>query len=465
MVLIYNKQKETIFSKYTKNIILNVFESDTVCGYDYKKINGKEYIFLENKDEDYVYTNKMNGYYVLEKIGGNFMELVFEKKQKIYSVLTEEKSGLLLGKNIYLPSNKRGNINTLIVGGSGSGKSASYILPNILNMLGSYVITDPLGELYEKSHEYLEKNGYEVITVNYEKSKNDYKYNPFDHLNGDKDIDILADIIIGKSDSDEFWSEASKCLIKSIIYYIVEKEEKKDLLTCFNLLGMGKDELFKKFEECDNGSKVRKYASILKTFPEKTYYSVVSTAITKLSFVINKISDDRNYEKKFDFKELNERKLAIFIVFKDNYKEDIKIANIFISQILSQLNIDDKNKQDIFFILDQFGTLGHINDFVGQILNSRARRISFSLILSTIDNLKNVYGNEIYTILNTIDSQLLLGTNIKQDIDYFSESFGLDYEFIKNDLDNDKLLIFEKGLKPILAEKDYFFKHEEWVKL
>ena len=66
--------------------------------------------------------------------------------------------------------------------------------------------------------------------------------------------------------------------------------------------------------------------------------------------------------------------------------------------------------------------------------------------------------------MNSIDTQILLGTNVKTDIEYFSELLDLDYEFIKNDLGNDRLLISEKGLKAIITEKDYFFENEEWIK-
>lgn len=107
---------------------------------------------------------------------------IFRKKGKYLYYFKQRKNGLLLGKDIYLLEDKRGNINVLVVAGSGAGKSAAYTVPNILNMLGSYVITDPWGEVYEKTHKYLEDNGYIVKTVNYEKSKDNYKYNPLNHI-------------------------------------------------------------------------------------------------------------------------------------------------------------------------------------------------------------------------------------------------------------------------------------------
>lgn len=460
-ILIYMKDKEPRISKYTKNYIQNLIVPDTMCNYTYQRINGKEYIIVECKTDDYIYGKKLYGYYVLEKIGGNFMEEFFEKKENIYTILSKEKNGLFLGKDFYLPEDKRGNINTLVVAGSGAGKSSAFIIPNILNMLGSYVITDPWGEVYEKTHKYLEDNGYIVKTVNYAKNKDDYKYNPLNHIKDEKDIDILADILI-QNDDDEFWNESCKCLMKTILYYVMQKEEKKDLLTCFKLISLKKDKLFEKLDNFPENSKLSKYYSILKTYPEKTYASVVSTAIMKLAFVINKIEENRNYDEKFDFTDLRKNKIAIFLTCEENCKEDKKMINIFISQLLSQLKIYDDSEKNIYFILDEVNILGKIYELPRNIQTARARRISINLLTNNLENLKKVYGDDFYSIINTIDTQLLLGTMLKSDIDYFSDITGLDNEFIKNDLGRDKVLIYESGLKPIIAEKQYFYDNEEW---
>lgn len=461
-VLIYMKGKEPGISKYTKNFIQNLIVPDTMCNYTYQRINGKEYMIVECKNDDYIYGKKIYGYFVLEKVGGDFMEDIFEKRENIYTILSNEKNGLLLGKDIYLPEDKRGNVNTLVVAGSGAGKSAAFTIPNILNMLGSYVITDPWGEVYEKTHKYLEDNGYIVKTVNYDKSKDNYNYNPLNHIKDESDIDILTDILVGNEEDDEFWNESCKCLMKTILYYVMEKEEKKDLLTCFKLMSLEKDKLFENLDNFSDNSKLSKYYSILKTFPEKTYSSVVSTAIMKLAFVINAIPEDRIYEEKFDFQDLRNNKMAIFLICKENSKEDKKIINIFISQLLSQLKLSDASKERIYFILDEVSMFGKIYELPRNIEIARARKISISLSTNNLGMLYKIYGDNFYNIINTIDTQLLLGTMLKSDIDYFSDITGLDNEFIKNDLGRDQILIYEKGLKPILAEKQYFFNQEEW---
>ena len=304
----------------------------------------------------------------------------------------------------------------------------------------------------------MKNNGYIIKTINYNESADNYNYDPIEHIKTDQDVDVLSDILIGDND-DLFWDDSAKLLVKTIIYYILEKAEKKNLLTLFYLLSDSKESLFSKFDEFEENSKGYKCARILKTFPEKTYESIASTALVKLSFVINKVSDDIDYNKEFDFCELYDKKMIIYVIFNESNRDEQKVANIFISQILSQLNMRENVNEKIYLLLDAIGMLGKINNLGMNILTSRGRNLSFCLITNTLNNLEKIYGDEIYSMLNTVDTQLLLGTNRKSDVEYFSGILGLEEDVVKN-LENEKLLIFEKGLKPILADKDYYFYHE-----
>ena len=95
----------------------------------------------------------------------------WSKNGEQYAVLSNKK-GIILAEDNYLPVDKRGNVNVLVVGGSGSGKSASYSIPNAFQQLGSYVFTDPKGELYDRTAGYLKQNGYEIKVLNLVKPQN-----------------------------------------------------------------------------------------------------------------------------------------------------------------------------------------------------------------------------------------------------------------------------------------------------
>lgn len=150
------------------------------------------------------------------------MEEMFENKETMYNILTKDGRGLTLGKDIILPEDKRGNENILIVGKRGSGISAAYTVTNTLKMLGSYIIVDSLGEIYDNTHKFLKNNGYKIKVLNYENrdiankvdEDDKYQYNPLSHIKSDVDIENLANILIG-DEEDEFWNDASKSLMKS----------------------------------------------------------------------------------------------------------------------------------------------------------------------------------------------------------------------------------------------------------
>ena len=108
----------------------------------------------------------------------------WDKKGEQYKVLSK-KEGILLAKDNYLPVDKRGNINVLVIGGSGSGKSASFVTPNVTNLLGSYVFTDPKGELYDKTASYFRENGYEIKVLNLIQPQNSDGFNPLLNINTD----------------------------------------------------------------------------------------------------------------------------------------------------------------------------------------------------------------------------------------------------------------------------------------
>ena len=124
-------------------------------------------------------------------------------KGEEYEVLSK-KEGFVLSANHFLPviptppQAKNGNI--LVIGGSGSGKSASFAIPNAFQMLGSYIFTDPKGELYDRTAGIFKKKGYQIHVINLADPKYSDGYNPLSHIRGTTDVDIVAKIISKKDD-------------------------------------------------------------------------------------------------------------------------------------------------------------------------------------------------------------------------------------------------------------------------
>ena len=110
--------------------------------------------------------------------------------------------------------------------GSGAGKSACYIKPNILQLLGSYVITDPKGELYRETSGFLKANGYNVRVLNLVNPDYSDRYNPLAHIIDHTSVDIIAHTIVvgatkGQPTNDPFWDNTAKMLLKACIYYVI----------------------------------------------------------------------------------------------------------------------------------------------------------------------------------------------------------------------------------------------------
>ena len=138
-----------------------------------------------------------------------------------YQILNR-KEGIILAENNYLPVDKRGNVNVLVVGGSGSGKSASYSIPNAYQMLGSYVFTDPKGELYDRTAGYLKQHGYKIKVLNLVHPQYSDGYNPIMHVSSEIDVDVIANTIVKGQKvegggSDPFWDDSAEMLLKALI--------------------------------------------------------------------------------------------------------------------------------------------------------------------------------------------------------------------------------------------------------
>ena len=107
--------------------------------------------------------------------------------------------------------------------GSGSGKSASYSIPNAFQMLGSYVFTDPKGELYDKTAGYLKAHGYEIKVLNLVRPQFSDGYNPLMHISSELDVDVIANTVIkgqkSESGQDPYWDDMAEMLLKELIYY------------------------------------------------------------------------------------------------------------------------------------------------------------------------------------------------------------------------------------------------------
>ena len=396
--------------------------------------------------------------------------------------------------------------------GSGSGKSSAYSFPNAYQCLGSYVFTDPKGEIYDQTAGYLKKHGYEIKVLNLVKPQKSDGYIPLHHITSEIDVDVIANTIVKgqKTDgggSDPFWDDSAEMLLKALIYYLMatRPEEEQNLASCAELVRAansngGSNLLTELISKLPYDHPARMNYKSIEIAPEKTYSSILSTLQSKLGKFDSKEIAELTSTDTIDFEEIGNKKTAVYVISSDTHTAYDFLLTIFFSQMIQQLyNYADDNggalKVPTYFILDEFANIGKIPDFDKKISTSRSRKISFSVILQNLDQLEAIYEKSYETIIGNCDTHLFLGSNSYKTVEYFSKALGektierdsisvsRDKQYFRTGqstsdqvmaralmtpdelrrMDNDLCIIFEKGIKPVKANKFYYFKHKDMV--
>lgn len=430
-----------------------------------------------------------------------------------YSVLSKDK-GLILAEKNYLPTNKPGNVNVLIVGGSGSGKSSSYTIPNAHQLLGSYIFTDPKGEIYDKTAGYLKKNGYDIKLLNLVNPKSSDSYNPLAHIHSEIDVDVIASTVVkgqkkeGSSTQDPFWDNMSELLLKSLIYYLKDArpEEEQNLASCAEMVRAANNNgatniLAEEIHKLPYDHPAVMNFKSVELASDKTYSSILSSLQSALGKFDSPDIADVTSTNTINFDDIAQKKTALYVVSSDTHTAYDFLLTIFFSQLIQQLyDYADKHGGKLsvpcYFILDEFANIGQIPDFDKKISTSRSRGISFSVILQNLDQLKAIYEKSYETIIGNCDTHVFLGSNSFATVEYFSKELGektISHDSISANRDNlaarkgyseseqimaralmtpdelrrmsnDYCIIYEKGLKPIKAKKYWYFKKPSVLK-
>lgn len=392
--------------------------------------------------------------------------------------------------------------------GSGAGKSASYVIPNACQQLGSYVFTDPKGELYDQTAGFLREKGYKIKVLNLVRPEKSDGYNPLHHIRNQIDVDIIANTIVkgqkdAASSSDPFWDDMAEMLLKSLIYYLreVRPPEEQNLASCAELVraanNNGGDNLLSNLiNQLPHQHPARTNYRSIEVSSDKTYGSILSSLQSKLGKFDSKAIAELTSTNTIDFEEIGKEKTALYVISSDTHAAYDFLLTIFFSQMIQRLyDFADECGGELpvqtFFILDEFANIGKIPDFDKKISTSRSRKISFSVILQNLDQLEAVYKESHETILGNCDTHVFLGSNSQKTVEYFSKALGektifRESESINKDrndwkqgksvseqnmaralltpdelrrLDVNQCIIYEKGLKPIRAQKYYYFNH------
>lgn len=370
-----------------------------------------------------------------------------EEKEKFKD--KDDRKNVILTQNVKMSIDNRKikrNLNTLVIGGSGTGKTFFHVLPNLLQANTSYVLTDPKGELFEMTGKFFKEQGYKIKVVNLKDMNKSMCYNPFVYAKGEQDIFKLIKNLIkntndGKNGGEAFWELAETALDNAICMYMREelKESEQILPNILKLLRAMKvseeNESFKSpldivFEDLENrkgetSMAVRQW-KIFKAAAGKTSKSILISAMSRLAFLDIKECYNLFSKDELEIEKIGQEKTILYLIVSDTDTTYNFIASMLYSQIIDTLvNDADTNglKYPVRLILDEFSNIPAIPNFDKALATIRSRNISANIILQSIAQLKGgEYKDTWEAIVDNCDTTLFLGG--KSSCKYIAEQLG-----------------------------------------
>jgi type IV secretion system protein VirD4 len=408
----------------------------------------------------------------------------------------------------------RRNLNTIVVGGSGAGKTRFYAKVNLCQANTSFVVLDPKGELARDTGYLLEKKGYEVRVLDLLNMEKSFCYNPFVYLRDDNDVQRLVTNLFksttpkGSQSNDPFWDTAASMLLLALVFYlryeappdeqnfpmVMEMLRAADVREEEESYQSPLDELFERLEMREPDHIAVKYYKDYHSGSAKTLKSIQITLAARLEkFNLSSLAALTATDE-LDLPSLGEKKVALFALIPDNDTSFNFLVSILYTQIFQQLfHLADHKyggslPMPVHFLMDEFSNVSLPEDFSKILAVMRSRSVFVSIILQNIAALKALFEKEWEAIIGNCDEFLYLGGNEQSTHKYVSELLGKEtidtntygkstgrsgnystnYQISGRELltpdevrmmDNRYALLFIRGERPILDDKYDILKH------
>ena len=407
----------------------------------------------------------------------------------------------------------RRNLNVLVCGGSGAGKTRFYAKPNLMNADCSYVVLDPKGEMLRDCGEHLSKtHDVKVIDlINMEKS---HCYNPFVYLKTDNDIQRLVTNLFknttpkGSQSQDPFWDQAASMLLLALVFYLHYEapEDEQNFPMVMEMIRAGEvredmedfhsplDELFDRLEMKNPDHIALKYYRNYRSGSAKTLKSIQITLVARLEkFNLESLAGITQTDE-MDLWSIGEKKTVIFAVIPDNDSSFNFIVGMLYTQLFQQLYYQadqihgGRLPVHVHFLMDEFANVALPDEFDKLLATMRSREISVSIIIQNMAQLKALFEKQWESIVGNCDEFLYLGGNEQSSHKYVSEllgketidtntygqsrgrngSYSTNYQVSGRELmtpdevrmlDNQYALLFIRGERPIRDFKYDILKH------
>jgi type IV secretion system protein VirD4 len=408
----------------------------------------------------------------------------------------------------------RRNLNVLVAGGSGAGKTRFYCKPNAMNCNTSMVILDPKGEIARDTGQLLRANGMEVKVLDLINMWRSHCYNPFVYLREDNDVQRLVTNLFksttpkGAQTQDPFWDTAASMLLLALMFYLKYEapEGEQNFSMVMEMLRAGEvreeddqyqsplDELYDRLEMRNPDHIAVKYYRDYRSGSGKTLKSIQITLAARLEKFNLESLAAMTVTDELDLGSIGEKKTALFVIIPDNDSSFNFLVSILYTQLFQQLFYSADHKHGgslpvhVHFLMDEFANVSLPDDFDKILSVMRSRGVSVSIILQNMAQLKALFEKQWESIVGNCDEFLYLGGNEQSTHKYVSELLGKEtldtntygkstgrngnystnYQIAGRELmtsdevrmmDNRYALLFIRGERPILDDKFDLLRH------
>ena len=424
----------------------------------------------------------------------------------------------LLTQNVAIGLNAkkhRRNLNTLVIGGSGAGKTRFFCKPNLMQCCrNSYFVLDPKGEIVRDVGELLSQKGYEVRVLDLISMEKSHCYNPFVYLQSDNDIQRLVTNLFkattpkGSQSNDPFWDTSASMLLSALVYYLHYEapEDEQNFAMVMEMLRAGAieneedsrptplDYLFADLEMDRPDHIALKYYRSYHAGSAKTLKSIqITLAARQEKFNLESLAS-LTCTDELDLATMGEKKVALFAIIPDNDSSFNFLVSILYTQLFQQLFYSADHIHGgalpvpVHFLMDEFANVSLPDDFDKILSVMRSRGVSVSIILQNLAQLKALFEKQWESIVGNCDEFLYLGGNEQSTHKYVSELLGkstidtntygkssgrsgnysTNYQISGRELltpdevrmlDNQYAILFIRGERPVLDFKYDILKH------
>ena len=367
-----------------------------------------------------------------------------DKKSENNKILTQNTAIGLDGRK------HRRNLNVLVCGGSGSGKTRFYAKPNIMQSNTSFIILDPKGELLRDTGNLLKSKGYEIRVIDLINMEKSDCYNPFVYIKDDNDIQRLVTNLFknttpkGAQAQDPFWDQTASMLLKALISYLHYEAppEEQNFSMVLDMIRQGDvseedeyfvsplDALFERLEKRDPEHIALKYYRSYHKGAGKTLKSIQISLLARLEkFDLNTLSSITHTDE-MDLNSIGEKKTAVFAVIPENDSSFNFIVGMLYTQLFQQLYHQadfvhgGRLPVHVHFVMDEFANVALPDDFDKLLATMRSREISVSIIIQNMAQLKALFEKQWESIVGNCDEFLYLGGNEQSTHEYVSKLLG-----------------------------------------